>query len=290
MGSKFTRRRFLKALGAGATYLALTNAVGCALPSISPAPRERVWDFRSRPDLSPAAIEVTTTQAHDDTAPGYIFAALKEGIGDYGPMIIDDLGELVWYGKYGSARDFKMQYYKGRPVLTWWEGRVIQGHGIGEYVIFDGSYREIARVRAGNGFRGDLHEFLITPQDTALLTAYVPRRADLSPIGGPEYGQVWDGIAQEVDIETGRVLFEWHSLEHVGIEESYAKQPDNPEHLYDYFHINSIDVDHDDNLIVSSRNTWTVYKLERNSGDVLWRLGGKNSDFEMGQGTQSAFQ
>jgi hypothetical protein len=290
MGSKFTRRRFLKALGAGATYLALTNAVGCALPSISPAPRERVWDFRSRPDLSPAAIEVTTTQAHDDTAPGYIFAALKEGTGDYGPMIIDDLGQLVWYGEYASARDFKMQYYRGRPVLTWWEGRVIQGHGIGEYVIFDGSYREIARVRAGNGFRGDLHEFLITPQDTALLTAYVPRRADLSPIGGPEYGQVWDGIAQEVDIETGRVLFEWHSLEHVGIEESYAKQPDNPEHLYDYFHINSIDVDHDDNLIVSSRNTWTVYKLERNSGDVLWRLGGKNSDFEMGQGTQSAFQ
>jgi hypothetical protein len=289
MGSTFTRRRFLKALGAGATYLALTNTVGCSLPIMSPAPPKGVWNFRSRPDLSPAAVEVTTTQAHDDTAPGYIFAALKEGTGDYGPMIIDDLGQLVWYGKYGSARDFKMQYYKGRPVLTWWEGRVIQGHGIGEYVIFDGSYREIARVRAGNGFRGDLHEFLITPQDTALLTAYVPTRTDLSPIGGPEYGQVWDGIAQEVDIETGRVLFEWHSLEHVSIEESYAKRPDDPDHLYDYFHINSIDVDHDDNLIVSSRNTWTVYKVERNSGEILWRLGGKKSDFEMGPGTQSAF-
>src|SRR5918997_2735063 len=193
MGSKFTRRRFLKALGAGATYLALTNAVGCALPSISPAPGERVWDFRSRPDLSPAAIEVTSAQAHDDTAPGYIFAALKEGAGDHGPMIIDDRGQLVWYGKYGSARDFKMQYYQGRPVLTWWEGRVVAGHGIGEYVIFDGSYRERARFRAGNGYQGDHHEFLITPQDTALLTIYASTPANLTSVGGPKDGAVLDG-------------------------------------------------------------------------------------------------
>lgn len=290
MGTKVTRRHFLRAVSASATYLALTTSVGCALPRMSPAAAKGVWAFRSRPDLSPAAIEVTTTQAHDATAPGYIFAASKEGTGDHGPMIIDDAGQLVWYGKYGSARDFKMQYYQGRPVLTWWEGIVVHGHGIGEYVIFDSSYREIARVHAGNGFRGDLHEFLISPQDTALLTAYVPTRTDLSPIGGPEYGAVWDSIAQEVDIETGRVLFEWHSLEHVGIEESYVKRPDDPDDLYDYFHINSIDVDPDDNLIISSRNTCTVYKVERNSGKVLWRVGGKKSDFEMGPGTQSAWQ
>ena len=267
MGTRVTRRRFLRAVSAGATYLALANTVGCALPGMSPAAAKGVWTFRSRPDLSPAAVEVTTTHAHDDTAPGYIFAASKEGTGDHGPMIIDDVGQLVWYGKYGSARDFKVQNYQGRPVLTWWEGTVVYGHGIGEYVILDSSYREIARVRAGNGFRGDLHEFLISPQDTALLTAYVPARADLSSIGGPKYGRVWDGIAQEVDIVTGRVLFEWHSLEHVGIEESYFRRPDSPYDLYDYFHINSIDVDHDDNLIISSRNTCTVYKVERNS----WR-------------------
>jgi len=289
MGTRVTRRRFLRAVGAGATYLALTNTVGCALPRISPAAAKGVWAFRSRPDLSPPALEVTT-QTRDDTAPGYIFAAAKEGTGDHGPMIIDDVGQLVWQGKYVSARDFKMQHYRGRPVLTWWEGIVVHGHGIGEYVIFDSSYREIARVRAGNGFQGDLHELLISPQDTALLTAYVPARADLSSIGGPRYGTVWDSIAQEVDIETGRVLFEWHSLEHVGIEESYFERPEAPDDFYDYFHINSIDVDHDDNLIISSRNTCTVYKVERNSGEILWRLGGKKSDFEMGPGTRSAWQ
>jgi hypothetical protein len=316
MGSRFTRRRFLTALGACVAYLALTNTVGCELlgrtskltslrlprvdplrtprvwplPSVSSSPEEGVWSFRSRPDLSPAALKMTTTQAHDDTAPGYIFAALKEGTGEHGPMIIDDQGELVWFGRYRSARDFKMQYYRGRPVLTWWEGKVMAGHGIGAYVIFDDSYREIARVRAGNGYRGDLHEFIITPEDTALLVAYAPARTNLSPIGGPKDGMAWEGILQEVDIQSGEVIFEWHSLDHVGIEESYIELPEDSDFLYDYFHINSIDVEPDGNLLLCARNTWTVYKVERNSGEVVWRLGGKRSDFEMGPGTQSAFQ
>jgi hypothetical protein len=316
MGSRYTRRRFLTALGACVAYLALTNTVGCELlgrtskltslrlpgvgplrtprvwplPSVSSSPEEGVWSFRSRPDLSPAALEMTTTQAHDDTAPGYIFAALKEGTGEHGPMIIDDQGELVWFGRYRSARDFKMQYYKGGPVLTWWEGKVTAGHGVGEYVIFDDSYREIARVRAGNGYRGDLHEFLITPEDTALLVAYAPARTNLSPIGGPKDGMAWEGIVQEVDIQSGEVIFEWHSLEHVGIEESYIELPEDSDLLYDYFHINSIDVEPDGNLLLCARNTWSVYKVERESGKLIWRLGGKKGDFEMGQGTRIAYQ
>jgi Arylsulfotransferase (ASST) len=316
MGSRFTRRRFLTALGACAAYLALTNTVGCKLlgrtskltslrlprvgplrtpkvwplPSVSSSPEEGVWAFRSRPDLSPAALQVTTTHAREDTAPGYVFVALKEGTGGHGPMMIDEQGQLVWYGKYRSARDFKMQYYQGGPVLTWWEGKVVAGHGAGEYVIFDGSYREIARVRAGNGYRGDLHEFFITPEDTALLVAYAARQTDLSPSGGPKDGMAWEGIVQEVDIESGQVIFEWRSLDHVGIEESYVELPEDPDYVYDYFHINSIDVDYDGNLLICARNTWTVYKVERVSGEIIWRLDGKKSDFEMGTGTQSAFQ
>src|SRR5215217_4653985 len=229
--SRFTRRRFLKVLGAGAACLTLTSAAGCGLlgritklrslhaprvaplrapkvwplPSVPPAPPKGVWAFRSRPDLSPAAIEVTMRA--QGTSSDYMLLALKEGAGEHGPMIVDDQGQLVWFGKYISARDFRVQRYRGRPVLTWWEGTVVFGHGVGEYVIFDDSYREIARVRAGNGYRGDLHEFLITPKDTALLTAYAPATADLSAVGGPEAGAAWDGIAQEIDIETGEVLF-----------------------------------------------------------------------------------
>jgi hypothetical protein len=294
MGAGFTRRRFLKALGAGAAYLALVGAQGCLprvrlLPSVSPKPPKSVWAFRSRPDLGPAAAKVTTRAR--DTAAGFVFLAIKEGVGENGPMILDDNGQIVWFGKHPRARDFKMQYYRGRPVLTWWEGVVVEGHGEGEYVIFDDSYREVRRVRTGNGYTGDLHELLITPENTALLTAYAPETVALSSIGGPEDGPVWGGIVQEVHIETGEVLFEWRSLDHIGIEESYARfPPDNPGFRYDYFHINSIDVDHDDNLLICARNTWAVYKIDRKTGDVLWRLGGKKSDFEMGQGTRTAFQ
>jgi hypothetical protein len=315
MGSRYTRRRFLTALGAGVTYLALANTMGCDPrkrtpkpmslrvprasplrapkvwpgPSVSPEPPKGVWAFRSRPDLSPAAVKMIR-QTHDETAPGHIFVALKEGAGEHGPMIIDDRGQLVWFGKYKSARDFKVQRYRGEPVLTWWEGKVVSGHGVGEYVIFDDSYSEITRVQAGHGHRGDLHEFLITPEDTALLTSYEAVSMDLSAVGGREEGEVWEGFAQEVEIETGKVLFEWNSLKHVGIEESYIVPPQDPDYIFDYFHINSIDVDADGDLLVSARNTWTVYKVDRKSGEIIWRLGGKKSDFEMGPGTRTAFQ
>jgi hypothetical protein len=86
------------------------------------------------------------------------------------------------------------------------------------------------------------------------------------------------------------VLFEWHSLEHVGVGESYCEPPDDPDEPLDYFHINSIDVDHDNNFLISAKGTYAVYKVDRESGEVLWRLGGKKSDFEMGPGTRTVSQ
>jgi hypothetical protein len=159
-----------------------------------------------------------------------------------------------------DVMDFKLQRYRGRSVLTWWEG-VHTGFGQGEYVLLDSSYREVAWVRAGNGYEGDHHEFLISPQHTALFDIYHKVPMDLSAIGGEKDATVLDGIVQEVDIESGEVLFEWHSLEHVGLEESYVKP-------YDYFHINPIEVDDDSNLLVSARTTSTVYKIDPESGEL----------------------
>jgi arylsulfotransferase ASST len=96
------------------------------------------------------------------------------------------------------------------------------------------------------------------------------------------------GVIQEIELPSGRVLFEWRSLDHVAIDESH--QPYSPKGAYDYFHVNSIELDHDGNYLVSARNTWAVYKIDRHTGAVLWRLGGKKSDFEMGPGTVFAWQ
>jgi len=310
---RVTRRGFLKAAGAGVAWIAAAGALGCGpterasqkTPAAAGSSKaggthsrgQDVLAFRSRPDLSPPGVAVVTP-ARGDVARGYVFVAPKTGPSyqgpvQNGPMIVDNDGQVVWFGpmRGGDVRamDFKVQRYRGEPVLTWYEG-VGTTYGRGEYVIADTSYREVSRVRAGNGYVGDHHEFLITPEDTALLTIYSPVRWDLSSVGGPQDGFALDGIAQEVDIETGEVLFEWHSLDHVGIGESYRALPENPEIPFDYFHINSIEVDSDDNLLVSSRTTFAVYKIDRNSGEVIWQLGGKESDFEMGPGTWMRYQ
>jgi hypothetical protein len=202
-------------------------------------------------------------------------------------MILDKDGQPVWLrllqNEDMDVMNFRAQTYKGETVLTWWEG-FHTGYGQGEYVILDSSYRELARFGAANGYEGDHHEFLITPEDTALITIYSKAQRDLTSEGDPvDDDNLLDGIVQEIDIETGEVLFEWHSLEHVGFDESYTK-------LFDYFHINSIDVYDEDHLLISSRSTCTVYKVSRKSGEVVWRLGGKKSDFEMGPGTRTTFQ
>jgi len=279
MAIKFTRRRFLAALSAGAAWIALTSAPGCK-------PSQSAWTFRSRPDLSPPAVDVTM-QAHD-TAAGYIFITPGQGgAGQGGSMILNNSGQVVWFrplqGTHGRAMNLKAQTYRGRPVLTW-------GEIPSDYVIFDDSYREVKRFRAGNGRDGDHHEFLISPQDTALITIYNPVSWDLSSVGGLKDGVAWQGIVQELDFETGEVLFEWRSLEHVGLDETYVTPSEDHYRGIDYFHINSVDVDHDDNLLVSARETCAIYKINRMSGEIIWRLGGKKSDFKMGPGTQFAYQ
>ena len=301
LGGRITRGRFLGALSAGAAGIALTGTLGCESTSrtrASASPEVPGWTraFRTRPDLRPPTIKVNATSP--EAAPGYIFVAPKKEPGERAPsqdapLILDGSGEPVWFNPLrdpkADAFNFEVQEYQGEAVLTWWVGHH-GGYGQGEYVIADRAYDEIARVRAGNGYAGDHHEFLITPEDTALLTVYSKVPMDLSPFGGPADGMVLDGIAQEVEIETGEVLFEWHSLAHVGIEESYYHPSPDLERAFDYFHINSIDPYPEGYLTISARRTSAVYKIDRATGEVVWRLGGKKSDFDMGPGTQTTFQ
>jgi Arylsulfotransferase (ASST) len=219
---------------------------------------------------------------------GLIFVATLNGPGQRGPMIVDNHGMPVWFRPVkGFAINFRTQFYRGRPVLTWWEGQATKiGTSEGVNVILDQRYRKIAQVGAGNGYRADVHEFVLTPNGTALLTVHAETQADLTSVGGPPKGNVLDSIVQEIDVATGKVLFEWHSLDHVPLTETYAPVVDP----FDYFHVNSIAVDGDGNLVISARNTSAVYKLHRQSGEVLWRLGGRRSDFALDPGAGFFYQ
>jgi hypothetical protein len=284
-----TRRALLGRAGAGALGLVAAGGLGKvaidALAGQAPAaPRVPAW--QSRPDLRIPALTVIKREHAASRDPIFI-APYNAPNAQAGAVIADHRGEPVWEqpleGKVTT--NFRVQRYRGSPVLTWWEGSIELGHGVGEYVIADTAYRVLRRVQAGNRLRGDLHEFVITPRGTALLTSYLVTKGDLSSVGGSRHSTVQDAIFQEIDLAGGEVLIEWHSLDHVSFQESYATvTPD-----WDFFHINSVDLDHDGSLLVSSRSTHTIYKVDR-AGTILWRLGGKSSDFVMGSGTRFAWQ
>ena len=230
--------------------------------------------------------------------PGVVLTDCHNGPGQQGPLILDSSGELVWFrplskdSRMPKAFNLRVQSYEGKPVISWFEGDVVQAHGQGHYELYDSSYRQVARVHAGNGYLGDLHEFVLASTGSALFTCYGEATGDLSKVGGLPKGRYFYGVVQEVDIASGKVLFQWRSDEHVGFDESYCRPAsNNPNATWDYFHINSINVDPlDGNLIVSGRNAWAFYKINRMTGAVMWRVGGKKSDFEMGPNTHFAFQ
>jgi hypothetical protein len=290
-GSGLTRRQLLAgAAVAGGVLCAVAGGTAWAFESSPRAARERrsrdIHHFVSEPDLKPPKVTVGHRAA--GAAPGLVLISPSSGPGQHGAMIVDGTGEPVWFlpTPHRAVTNLRVAVYRGEPVLTWWEGKTEHGLGDGDHVIADASYRQIARFPAGGGLAADLHELLVTPQGTALVTAWDIRSADLSSIGGRPGYPVVEGVVQELEIPSAKVLFEWRSLDHVPVAESYAGIGQR----YDYFHVNSIDVDGDGDLIVSARNTWTVYKVSRQNGNVVWRLGGKKSDFALGPGSHFSWQ
>jgi hypothetical protein len=252
-----------------------------------------IQHFRSRPDLRPPEILIDVPAK--DVVPGLIFTECHAGVTQQGPMILSQTGRLIGFLPVSAtptparrAFNVRVQTYQGKPVMTYFVGAVVSAHGQGHYLIYDENYHLVAQVHAGNGYLGDLHEFLLTDQGTALFTAY-GEAVGTYPSG--TRGKYFYGIVQEVDVASGKVLFQWRSDQHVPLAYSYVPAPLNPANTWDYFHVNAITIDPtDNNLVISSRNTSTAYKVDRTTGRVIWKLGGKHSDFHMGPGSRFYFQ
>jgi Arylsulfotransferase (ASST) len=263
-----------------------------------PAPPAAPADYQSfytLPGVQAPILNVTV--ADRDRAAGDIFTTNGPGPGRYGPLIYTPRGRLVWFHQLSgeaSAEDLSVQSYEGRRALTFWQGKVLSlGFGQGEGVVMNDRYQTVARIPGGNGLPADLHDFRIAPRGIAYITAYNPILCDLSSAGGASGGTIIDTAVQQIDMKTGLVRWEWHSLDHVGIAESQTAAPKTSP--WDWFHLNSIDVEGGDanqsgNIFVSGRSTWAGYQLEAGSGKILWRLGGTKSTFKMGPGTEVAWQ
>ncbi|KAM3064736.1 hypothetical protein ACMFMG_012143 [Clarireedia jacksonii] len=153
----------------------------------------------------------------------------------------------------------------------------------------DSSYTIQNHVKTGGRLSADSHEFRIIDNGrAALISIYEPKQTDLTPLGVHlGLGWVYDSIFQEIDIETGAVLFEWRSHDHIPID--YSELPPQIEKgfgrsyagSFDYFHINSVDKNSDGDYLISSRYMSCIYKISGKNGDILWRLGGVQSSFKL---------
>jgi hypothetical protein len=233
---------------------------------------------------APPPVTILSSQAN--IGEGDIFLTPTGDTDTYanGPEILDRHGNVVWFHAVPegqTAADFRAQTYLGQPVLTWWQGTGLGGLSSGTDYIYNQHFQQIATVNAGNGLSADGHEFLITPWNTALILSYTTATADLTSIGGPADQTVINGVVQEVDIATGRVLFQWNSQDHVPFSQSEQPLPASPSTPWDWFHINAVKVDTDGNLLIDARDTWTTYKVNPFTGNIIWQLGGKDSSFTL---------
>jgi hypothetical protein len=259
---------------------------------LNPGNSSDVQHYSTAPTLTPSTVHLYV-HAKPGAAPGDLFLAPYQGKGTAGPMIAGQDGSLIWFKPLPAgeaATNFQVQEYEGKPVLTWWQGRILEvGFGQGEDVIYNSDYQQIGHVRAGNGYHADLHEIRFGREGTAWIDEFDPIRMNLSSRGGSSDGVLTDSVVQEIDVKTGLVMWEWHALGHVAISESH-KEMAHGTVPWDYVHINSIDPGKAGDVLLSSRSTWTLYDVSLRTGGIKWRLGGSHSSFKMGPGTLTYWQ
>lgn len=207
----------------------------------------------------PPPLKVLTRQQGNAGHGDDIFLGPAGGGYPAGPEIVSRTGKVIWFHALPpgeGAADFRAQTYQGKPVLTWCQitaqNRTSPLQAVTGYIYSD-RYRQIATVRAGNGATTSWHEFLITPWNTALIVANRIAAANLTSIGGAADQKVIDGVVQEIDIATGKVLFQWDSAGRVPYQDSHQPLPPSAGIPWDWFHINAVHLDTDGNLLVIHR-------------------------------------
>lgn len=248
------------------------------------------YSFVSAPGLHPPKIAATVPTDKKALAPGDILVANFYDLttspmdGQSGPLVLNSDLQPVWFKpvpKDMVASNLEAQTYKGRPVLTWWQG-VVSDTGAtqsGEDIIVNQHYQTVATIKGQDGWVITLHELLLRGDD-AWVTANKNIPMNLSKYGGPNDGVLDDSAVQEYNITTGKLVYTWDALDHIPLTASHAQPPANG-FPWDAYHVNSISVAAGGDFLVSMRNTWAAYMVDAKTGAIEWELGGKSSTFQV---------
>ncbi len=266
-----------------------------------PNPRAAPADYQSFATLPGVQAPILTVTVPDrDPAAGDVLTTNGPGPGQYGPLIYTPQGRLVWFDRLPggeAAEDLNVQTYAGRRDLTWWRGRVLRtrlrpGRRRGHELQLPDRRQGARRQRSA---RPTCTSFQLAPHGVAYITAYNPIRCNLSPLGGARDGAIIDTAIQEIDMATG-----WCAGNGTASTTSPPRESETPTATntrpWDWFHINSIDVE-------GAGTDWSAARAgeaprrssrraargpatssRRQRPDPVAASGGLKSSFKMGQG------
>jgi hypothetical protein len=215
---------------------------------------------------------------------GFFFTAPISDTDPQGLQIFNSSGESIFFHEVQDPEfcsDFRIQRYHNIDALTWWQGQNLEtGVNCGSGFIHT-NHAQIAV--SAHGLCADAHEFQLTHRGSALMIANEITVANLTHIGGNDNQSIVNSVVHEIDIASGQLLFEWNAADFVPFTATNVPLPIDSTTPWQWFHANAVKVDWDGHLIISSRFTWSIYKVHRITGQILWVLGGKDNQFH-GQG------
>ena len=227
----------------------------------------------SATDSVPSDFPKVTVGTSNNPAPGNIFIAnqsqnTNKAIGNY-LMILNNDGSVVKYKSLPqSASLFKVEP-NGEPSYN------LKGNG--ERIVMDTSLTAVDTLQCGNGYGTDGHDGLLLPNGHAVMFSNDQEPVDMSQIvpGGSPDAIVTGLIVQELDASKN-VIFQWRTWDYLPITDSYF---DLTQQSVDLIHANALAIDVDGNILVSMRHLSSIVKINRQTGDVMWILGGKQNQF-----------
>jgi len=224
-------------------------------------------------DTIPSDLPIPTITTLKNPADGYIFAAVPYwGSGGSYLVVYNNQGRPVLYKKTpATSTDFKLHE---NGLFTYFD------YSTQKFFAMDSTLAVVDSFWVQNGYITDEHEIKLLKNGNVLLIGYGYRFYDMSQVvsGGDRNASVIVNVVQEID-RNRTVVFEWRAFEHYKLTD-VGPGVNLLDPSFIHSHLNSIDVDLDSNYVVSSRSLDEITKIDRKRGEIIWRLGGKNNQFE----------
>ena len=192
-------------------------------------------------------------------------------------VILDGRGNVVFHQPVPYVSDFRV----------WPNGRMSYA-ARGKHVLLDGGFMLVDSVSCANGVTNDLHELRILANGNYLVLGSEEITMDLSgytcfqngTAAGSPTAIVEAAVIQELNAAQD-LVWEWHAIDHFDFLDVDTTRLNNPNNV-DWTHSNALELDTDGNVLLSSRHFNEITKIDRNTGEVIWRLGGVQNDFGFG--------